>query len=638
MAMKRLLSAFVIVLFSSSAFAQQAELLDSVSVSASRLPLSLASGARPVTMIDSAAVSSIPVQSINDILKFAPGVDVRQRGAGGIQTDIGIRGGSFDQTALLLNGVNISDPQTGHNAFSLPVDVRDIERIEVLGGPASRAYHASSLYGAINIVTRPRRSFGGYAYLEGGSFAYAGAGASAGIGKGGFDMNLSVGAARSDGYLRNSAGKLNSDYRTLRAFCQAVWERPLFRLDFQAGINLKGYGASTFYSSKYDDQYEKVFKSYVSLGAGGSAGPLHLKALLYWNHGHDRFELFRSDESKVPFNYHNTNVLGLNAGGWFETVAGRTSLGAEFRNEGIESTNLGEPLPSPKGRYVVGLNRTQMNCYLEHAYTGRIFSISGGFNLARNTLSDEGFGFYPGIDASVRPGGAWKLYASYNFSHRAPSFTELYYSVGGHQADKNLRPEKMHAVEIGAGWQPRGVKITASVYYHHGLDIIDWVRVVTADPDTPWQSVNHGVIRGVGEELTARIDFETLLGRTFFVKSFSAGYSHIWQDKTAVFGIQSLYALEYLRNKLVLQLDLRLWKALVFDITYRFQDRAGAYSPYSLLDAKLRWDGSQHGLSGFWKGTGAFVEATNILNTRYFDYGDIPQPPFALRAGVCYNF
>ena len=80
--------------------------------------------------MDSTAISSLPVVSVNDVLKFVAGVDVRQRGDMGAQTDISMRGGTSDQIAVYLDGINICDPQTGHNAMDIPLDVNDIERIE----------------------------------------------------------------------------------------------------------------------------------------------------------------------------------------------------------------------------------------------------------------------------------------------------------------------------------------------------------------------------------------------------------------------------------------------------------------------------------------------------------------------------
>ena len=119
---------------------EQEEQLDALEVTASRVPLTAQEAVRLVSVLDRAAIAAAAVQSINDLLDYACGVDVRQRGDMGVQTDISIRGGTFDQITLLLNGVNISSPQTGHLSADFPVSMQDVERVEILEGPAARLF------------------------------------------------------------------------------------------------------------------------------------------------------------------------------------------------------------------------------------------------------------------------------------------------------------------------------------------------------------------------------------------------------------------------------------------------------------------------------------------------------------------
>ena len=147
------LSCLVAGLSAGTSFAQSRhESIDSITVTATRVPVALHSTARIVTLLDSMTIASAPAETVNDLLKYALGVDVRQRGAMGMQTDISIRGGTYNQVAVLLDGINITDPQTGHNSFDFPVNLCDIERIEVLEGPAARVYGTSSLLGAVNMA------------------------------------------------------------------------------------------------------------------------------------------------------------------------------------------------------------------------------------------------------------------------------------------------------------------------------------------------------------------------------------------------------------------------------------------------------------------------------------------------------
>ena len=621
------------------------EQLEGVVVTASRLPSFLGQSARMVTVLDSLAISSIPASNINDLLKFAVGVDVRQRGPEGVQTDISLRGGTCEQIAVLLDGVSISDPQTGHNSVDFPVPVSEIERIEILEGPAARTYGTSSLLGAINIVTRKPERTGAEARLEGGSYGLASASVSAREAKGKVSNSLSAGYTRSDGYTRSRAGSLNTDFKAVKAFYQGNTSIKDFNIGWHAGTSVKDFGSGTFYSPRFDDQFEHTAKTFLAL-QGESSGRLHFRPRIYWNHGEDRFELFRSRPDLYPFNYHKTDVTGLNLDGWVQSALGKTAFGAELRGESIVSTNLGEPLESEiKVRggdawYKVGLKRTDISFFLEHNLTVSWFTFSGGASLSRNTGNDEGFKLYPGADVSIRLTPKLKAYASYNSSLRMPSFTELYYSVGGYKADRNLKAEKMQSVEGGLKYLSRGVRIVGGVYYMDGRDLIDWIRDLKV-PDAPWQSVNHARIRSVGEEITARLEPSTLLDRPEFpLRSVSASYAHITQHKEAEPDIQSYYALEYLRNKVVLQADFRAFSHLTLNLSYRWHDRVGSYEdyldgkgtgnivpykPYSLVDCKASWDEPR------WS---VYLEGDNLLNTTYFDHGNIPQPGIWLKLGM----
>ena len=622
--------------------------LDDVEVTGSRAPLALGQAARMVTVLSRDEIQAAPVQSINDLLKYAVGVDVRQRGPIGAQTDIGIRGGTSEQITILLNGINICDPQTGHNAFDFPCDISDIERIEVLEGPAGRVYGTSSLMGAINIVTKPlsrpllgegRKALANVR-IEGGSFGYLSAGGrlclpssreGSGVGS-----SLSASYTRSDGYSRSKAGSLNSDYSGGKVFYQGKYaltsdHSPLTSMiSWHAGLSTKGFGSNTFYSAKFDEQFEKTVKLNTALQGEVTAGNWHFRPAIYWNRNHDRFELIRDSEEKVPFNYHRTDVFGVNLNSYFDWLLGRTAFGAEFRNEDIVSTNLGEELSDPFSHYKVGLNRSNLSFHLEHNVLLKRFTLSAGFIAVKNTWNEMPFKVYPGIDASYRIGTNWKIYASYNSSLRMPSFTELYYSVGGHQADKHLRPEELHALEGGVKFQSNVFNMSASVFHHHARNMIDWV-MDTREADPVWQSVNHTKVNTIGFETNA-----TLTANRY---TLNLAYCYLHQDKDVEDYLQSQYSLEYLRHKLTASLLLHVMKHLDLQVKYRFQDRMGSYTtidgeicdyhPYSVVDMRLSWNADTYSI---------YLEGNNLTSKRYVDYGNVPQPGCWFVAGVRFLF
>ena len=610
--------------------------LDDVEVTGSRAPLAMRQAVRMVTVLRREDIQAAPVQSVNDLLKMVAGVDVRQRGAIGAQTDVSIRGGTQEQITILLNGINICDPQTGHNTFDLPCDLSDIVRIEVLEGPAGRIYGTSSLVGAINIVTlrnekleTKNEKWGGNLRIEGGSFGYLSTAGRVAIN----NQSLSANYTRSDGYQRAKSGALNSDYQGAKVFYQGNYSLTTHlpsltsTISWHAGLTTKGFGSNTFYSAKYDEQYEKTTKLFTTLKINGQWPMVNVQCATYWNRSYDRFELIRGSEEKVPYNHHRTDVFGINLNSWFDWCLGRTAIGAEFRNEDIVSSNLGEPLNRLHGRYKYGLNRSNLSFHLEHNILLKRFTLSAGFIAIKNTWNEMPFTIYPGIDASYRIDDHWKLYASYNSSLRMPSFTELYYSVGGHKADKYLKPEELRAVEGGVKYSSQWLTMQAAIFHHHARNMIDWV-MDTREADPIWQSVNHTKVNTFGQE----ISFTGQLA----IGNWQLAYCHLHQQKQKAAYLQSQYSLEYLRHKVTTQLTLSLGSILspltthlsplTLTLDYRWQERMGTYTtvngevkdyhPYSIINARLAWTKDTYSV---------YVEGNNLTGHHYVDYGNVPQ-------------
>ena len=625
-------------------------MLEEVSVTGSRAPLTKSQAARMVTVLERADFAQAPVQSVNDLLKYAVGVDVRQRGALGAQTDISIRGGTSEQITLLLNGINICDPQTGHNAMDLPVDLSEVVRIEVLEGPAGRIYGTSSLVGAINIVTQEvkGKSKGSYRditlHAEGGSYGYGSVGMRYSLPSTLLPLTSSFSASysRSDGYSRSKAGSLNTDFSGAKAFYQGQYEDDDLRLHWHAGLADKGWGSSTFWASpkwQADDQYEHTTKLYTAIQGESKRGRLRLSGSIYWNQNRDRYEGYRGRPDLMKYNYNRTDVYGVSLNGYSDWKIGdpdrirnRTAFGAELRNEDLVSGNLGEPLAqthpiSGTDRdYTLGVNRTNISGYLEHNLLLNNFTISAGMVVVKNTWSNMNMTVYPGIDISYRPSPHWRLHASYNTSLRMPSFTEMYYKLQGYSADPHLKPEEMRAIETGMTINYKPLTINCSLWHHHGRNMIDWIMDTTKGDDAAWQSVNHTEINSLGVEAVFMF---TVYGLRFTDKGlrFTVSYSYIHQDKNQKPGIVSQYALEYLRHKLVAHALLPLTKRLSIDLNLRWQDRVGSYTgfdgqvydyqPYVLTDARMTWQ------QGKWE---IYVGGNNLFDTHYHDYGLVTQP------------
>ncbi len=668
--------------------------LGDVGVTGSRAPLTKSQAARMVTVLTRDDIAQAPVQSVNDLLKMAVGIDVRQRGALGSQTDISIRGGTQEQIIVLLNGINICDPQTGHNVLDLPVQLSEIVRIEVLEGPAGRAYGTSSLVGAINIVTHPDARNGADAELEGGSFGYAKAGMVARLASSShLSQSLSGSYSRSDGYSRSKAGSLNTDYRGMKGFYQGKYDDEQVCASWHFGLATKGWGSSTFYATprwQADDQYEHTTKLMSALQAETKQGALRLRPSVYWQQHRDRYEGYRGKPDAMPYNYNRCNVYGIGLNSWFDWTFGRTAIGAELRNEDLVSSNLGEPLSQPvhiggtDRDYTRGINRTNVSAHIEHNILLPRLTLSAGLIAAKSSWGKGGWGVYPGVDArfnvyrsplsptslplSPTPcpsrgegslnssatsdssrksnqaplpsggvGGGFNVYlfASWNTSLRLPSFTEMYYKLQGYAADPLLKPEEMQAIEIGGALAAPAVEAKVAFYHHHGKNMIDWIMDTTAGADAVWQSVNHTKINAYGLESSLRLDVGQLFPSSP-LENVQVSYSHQRQDKQQTPHVVSQYALEYLRNKLVVTAALRLFRSLHIGLCYRWQDRVGtftdfdstvrSYKPFSLVDVRMTWQQPRYSL---------YAKVNNLLDNRHYtDYGNVPQPGIWIVAGV----
>ena len=653
-------------------------MLQDVSVTGTRAPLTVSQAARMVTVLSRDDIAQAPVQSVNDLLKMAVGVDVRQRGALGAQTDISIRGGTQEQIIVLLNGINICDPQTGHNVMDLPCDLSDIVRIEVLEGPAGRVYGTSSLVGAINIVTRQyedqetaSRNWRGDIRLEGGFFGYMSAAARLSPPSSCLLppsscllSHLSMGYARSDGFSRSRDGHLNTGYSGSKAFYQGAYRDSIVNMSWHLGITDKGWGSGTFYATprwQADEQYEHTTKLFSALQGENRKGAVRIQSAVYWNQNRDRYEGYCGRPDIMQYNYNKCDIYGLKLNGYFDWeflfsprsshlaprtshlvprtshLALRTAFGAELRNENLVSGNLGEPLYQPihisgtDRDFTLGINRTIFSAFLEQNVAIRRLTLSAGFVATKDSWSGMNMRLYPGVDISYRL-AHFTLFASYNSSLRLPSFTEMYYKLQGYAADPHLKPEKMQAVEVGAQYASAAVQAKLSAYHHHGTNMIDWIMDVGQGEEAVWQSVNHTVVNAMGLETSF-----TWCPQPSLRLSLSYNYTH--QDKDLEPSVVSQYALEYLRHKLVARVHSALWRQLSLSLNLRWQDRVGtyttfagetlAYRPYALLDALLQWTA---------RGYTVYADVSNLFNNRsYVDFGNVPQPGASIVTGVRFS-
>lgn len=606
--------------------------IEELTIISQRVPRVYSSLARMITTIPDVEIRTAPVQTFVELLELVPGVDVRQRGAPGVQADIGISGGSFEQSQILLNGIPMNDPQTGHHTFNLPVAYHAVNRIEILYGSGARVLGPNAFSGAVNIVAgSEKRSFLG-ADISAGQFGYYQTGMSGSVYTGKFQSFIAVSTGSSSGYIENT------DYRKSNYYYHGAAYLKNTSIEFQSGYQDKAFGANSFYTPKFPNQFEQIKNSLVSMKVQ-TGNRVKFRTSIYWKRNKDRFELFR-DDAPVWYgghNYHLTNVYGLDVSSWLTTIAGKSSVGMNFRQEDILSNVLGASLNDTipvKGEknafYVKGDARRVYSAWFEQSGSIQKLTYSGGFML--NWFSTFNPRVYGGLDLSYRISGNHRLYLSVNQSYRLPTYTDLYYTGPVNVGNPGLKPEEALTMEAAYAYRQGAFMIKSSVFYRRGMNIIDWVRY----PDSLlWESRNITELKTAGFGFSGIYQPEQHLSKLFYLHYIRLSYTFQSSTKQSS-GFYSKYAMDYLRHKADLVFNFVLLRDVSFHLTGSFQDRAGTYtsrdsgeevkySPVFLMNTRLNW---KVGWFSF------FGEATNLLNQKYYDYGNVPVPGRWLRAGL----
>ena len=604
--------------------------LGDVIVTAGRTPIETYQTARIVSVIGKSYIERAPVQNINDLFRFIPGVDLRQRGPFGVQADISIRGGTYDQTLILLNGVTVNDPQTGHHNLNIPVDLESIERIEILEGPAAKSFGPNAFSGVVNIITGNSKPNHIRASGMTGQFGLYKASVNISNTFGKFRHFLSISHLSSDGYIKNT------DFSNNNLFYQADYSHRAGTFNFQTGYNKKDWGANSFYSLKYPNQYEETKTEFISLKYQTNT-LIKFVPTVYLRRNFDLFELKRDNDS-VPFNHHQTSTAGVNLNVWTVHQLGRTSLGIDFRSENIVSNVLGNfmdaPVPVPgfdSAFYTKHYSRRNISIYAEHSVSWNMLTVTAGV-MAHHNSDLTGFRFYPGVDISYLLNDHIRLYSSANKTLRMPTFTDMFYKSPVQQGNPGLKAEEAFAIEGGIKYNNSIINGNINAFRRWGYNMIDWIK--SQSPDSIiWRSMNHSRINFTGFEFSLALTPQ-MTAQTGRIKTLRLAYTFLQADQEDN-NMLSKYALDYLSHQITSAIDFRiLWKLYNSDqITYHdrngmYQDSMGqlvAYRPFWLCDSKIYWK-ENHFL--------IYAEASNIFNVRYFDFGGVIQPGAWFMGGI----
>ena len=585
---------FLIGLFSQDKNDDQ--LLDEVIISSSKINLPFSKNFRTIKIISSNEIQQIPANNVSDLLQQVTGIDVRRRGAGGVQGDLYIRGGGFDQTLLLVDGMKMDDAQTGHHTLNMILPLYLIERIEIIKGPAARIFGQNAFNGAINIVTKDFVAQRGAVEmnlneLSYGSFEQKNISLSTKISGKNIKSLISYSGNRSDGYRHNT------DFKKNNYFIKTSFNTNNKPIDVLVSFNENKFGANGFYAShSATEQYEETQASLFGISTTINSENLSITPKLYLRRGQDEYIYIR-DNPSVYRNLHKTNKVSAELSGSYFSDLGVTGFGIDLSSVNISSNNLGEH------------KRTTVNLFADHTFKLMDNKLMVSPGIAFSYFSDLSFHSFPGLDLGYNLNSNFKLYSNIGKTYRIPTYTDLYYSDRTTIGNENLNPESAISTEFGVKYDTSNVKFTASFFNRNAKNIIDYDK---ENEEDLWKAVNIGSLNSNGYEFDFSYSFKSF-NTLSSANSISICYTKI-KDNNYVTNINfSRYSLNSLKHHLASNLNLNYTKNINHTIVYKYAERSDK-SNYRILDSKIMFKKS------------IFIYINNILKEQYSETNLVPMP------------
>lgn len=631
--------------------------------------------ASQITVLSQTDIEQLPVQSTSQLLSYVQGVDLRQRGPGGVQADIGVQGSTFDQVLILVDGVRINDAQTGHHNLNAMIPLEAIYSIEVIKGSAASRYGLGALAGVINIRTvyaqySNNEHKGPYikanAY-QGSSFEndsidgfrYANQGMRLSL-----QQNIKLGQSGYAGLIysgsfeKGSGYRPNTAYEAQRHFAKAGMYHPLLGLINARYIAVNNnFGANAFYAAPGDRNSEETVNTRWFM----------VDQMRNWSRGQWIYDIssnysYRSNNDHYVYIAANPSLyenFHWSQGQQFETrLSAQTRktllrIGGEYRSDTLSSERKpGVPSLGYRNRSMAGAFGLAA-----HSFDSRLGKATlqvGLYSLwdirKQGWLADgKTQQVFPGAELNVELSRTrfqeWnpQLNVAYGTGQRLPTFTDLYYVGPSNVANPLLQNEQAQSWQLGLrsqrtenNWSaghdnPDVQRIQGSVYvFSRRTDnLIDWVK----NADTAkWEPRNYNQQRCQGLDA----DLRYALGPN----SIRIGYLAMGMTQSEDAGMISKNALNYLRQQFLLNLGRSLGESWSVQAQLRhLQRQADSKESYSLVDFQVQyhyaWEHPELDADR-WQAT-LYLQVQNALNTQYREIASVPMPPRWMNLGVKFN-
>ncbi len=521
-------------------------LLDSVVVTASRLELEAGQMGQRVIVLRGKSLQNLPVTSLDDLLRYLPGIEVHNRGLFGTQADISMRGSTFNQVLVLIDGVRVNDPLTGHFNSYMPVTLAEIDRIEIIYGASSAIYGTEAVGGIIHIITKTfsgtqQSKLEGQAGLQYGQHRTLTA--DGGLSWKGERLHIAGGLrhARSDGYLPQGDSIPYDFDITTAAIGMGMVLAHNVQLSVRSAIDMRGFNARFFYTrSPYDQSREQVARWFNQVAWCWQQNDRNETQIIAGYQTTTDSFLFNP---AFPGNNHTTQQLDLKA--WHRLQANdavRFTLGGQYLHKRITSNDRGNHQIGQLGFFV-----------LAHFQPFGKLDLQGGLRL--ESESSFGVEWVPQLSLSYRLKPTLRLRAFAGRSIRAADFTERYISTnlpmlspGRNLGNPQLQAERAWNAELGADVVVSDqLSAHFTAYYRDGRNLIDFVltqgsqipNATNIDPTgTYFYAQNIATLQTTG------IEFELRYRATFESGQLEATAAYRWLN----FGQESEVISKYIAN------------------------------------------------------------------------------------------
>lgn len=553
-------------------------------------PVALEELDRSLTVVDASGQRQLLANTLADFLKLDPSVDLRQRGPNLIQADVSIRGGTFGQTLVLLDGLRLNDVQSGHHNLNLPAPLEVFERVEILRGSGSAFHGSDAVGGVVNFISRTPEA--PEVVLRGGlgNFGTNQQRATVAFARPAWSQLFSASRDFSSGF------RDNRDWRHSAVASKSSFDTRLGRSSVLLGHADRPFGADRFYGNF--NSWERTRTWFA--GARQGLGERTELSFAFRRHT-DLFVLYR-DRPQVFTNRH-ASAAWQGAVRRHERLGGgaRLHYGLETIHESIESNNLGSHSRARGAGYVAADVRA----------LGRFsFTVGAREEIYRGFRSQ----FSPTASAGVWLSSRLKLRGAVGRAFRLPSFTDLYYHDPANRGSPDLRPETAWSYEGGIDFRPASALIAeVTVFQRRERDGIDYVR---RSPDDLWRATNIQRLRFTGVEAGLAI-------RPHRRQRVELRYTALAGAQTALPGLVSRYVFNYPRHSGVAS-----WEAEIAGMAFR--SRLGALERYQ-RDPYAVWDVYAARSRGRLR---PFLQLTNLTATVYEEIPGVAMPGRGIFGGI----